>query len=164
VRSELSLIERRATKALTEGRLNDFRALFRQIPPDNGACPVPAPTHARNARSPRRTARATARARTVVAPTDDGPPEPPLRAPRVAAAPLVISDASAPAVVGLTARQFRAFVREHGLPAVKAGRRTLVRAEVLLEAIDRLSGSAPRPAGDALDEDTIVELAARGAK
>ena len=53
---------------------------------------------------------------------------------------LAITDASAPGVLGLSPRQFRRFVREHNIPSVRAGRRTLVRADVLLEALDRLAG------------------------
>jgi hypothetical protein len=82
-------------------------------------------------------------------------------APRVAAVPLAVSDASAFAVVGLTPRQFRAFVREHGLPAVKAGRRLLVRVDVLLAALDRLSGASAREQPPAeWDEAAIVAAAA----
>lgn len=75
------------------------------------------------------------------------------------AAPLTVSDASAPAVVGLTPRQFRRFVHEKGIPCVRVGRRTLVRADLLLEAIDRLSGSAPRAVP--LDEAAVIEAAVR---
>jgi hypothetical protein len=80
-------------------------------------------------------------------------------APKVTAAPLTVSDASAPAIVGLTPRQFRRFVREKGIPCLRVGRRTLVRADLLLEAIDRLSGSVPRPAP--LDEQAVIDAAVR---
>lgn len=86
-----------------------------------------------------------------------------MTAPKVTAAPILVSDATALAVVGLTPRQFRAFVAEHGLPLVRVGRRRLVRADALLEAFDRLSGASPRPA-PVWDEATIVAEAARGAR
>jgi hypothetical protein len=79
-----------------------------------------------------------------------------------AATPLAVSDATALAVVGLTPRQFRRFVAEAGIPHAKVGRRTLVRADALLEALDRLSGASPRPS--AWDEAAVVASAARGAK
>jgi hypothetical protein len=85
-------------------------------------------------------------------------------APRATVAPITVSDATALAVVGLTPRQFRAFVREQGIPRVRVGRRTLVRVDRLLEAIDRLSGATPRPCAAAWDEQATIEAAARGAK
>ena len=78
-----------------------------------------------------------------------------------AASPVVVSDATSLAVVGLTPRQFRAFVREHRIPHAKIGRRTLVRIDRLLETIDRLSGAEPRETAVTWDEAAIVEMAAR---
>jgi hypothetical protein len=76
-------------------------------------------------------------------------------------APVLVSDATSFAIVGLTPRQFRAFVREHGVPHAKIGRRTVVRLDRLLEVHDRLSGAEPRRPSAAWDEDTIVAMAAR---
>jgi len=45
------------------------------------------------------------------------------------------------ACVGLTSRQFRAFVREHHVPHARIGRRTCARLDHVLAAIDRLSGA-----------------------
>ena len=58
----------------------------------------------------------------------------------LASAALLVSDASAFAIVGLSPRQFRTLVRKRGIPRTKVGRRTLVRADVLLMALG-LDGS-----------------------
>ena len=76
------------------------------------------------------------------------------------ASAVLVSDATALAVVGLTPRQFRAFVRKHTIPRVRAGRRTLVRVEVF----DRLSGATSRPSAAAWDEEAVIAAAARGGK
>lgn len=57
---------------------------------------------------------------------------------------VVVSDATSLAVVGLTPRQFRAFLREQSVPHAKVGRRTVARVDRVLEAIDRLSGTNVR--------------------
>ena len=75
--------------------------------------------------------------------------------------PVVVSDATALVVLGLTGRQFRGFVRAHSVPHAKCGRRTLARLDLVLEAIDRLSGAkARRSLATAWDEDSIVKMAA----
>ncbi len=60
--------------------------------------------------------------------------------------PVVVSDLTALAVVGLTARQYRAFLREHEVPHAKVGRRTLARLADVLDALDRNSGRGATPA------------------
>lgn len=80
------------------------------------------------------------------------------------ASAVLVSDATALAVVGLTPRQFRAFVRKHTIPRVRAGRRTLVRVDQLLEVFDRLSGATSRPSAAAWDEEAVIAAAARGGK
>jgi hypothetical protein len=85
--------------------------------------------------------------------------------PQIAAQPLLVSDATALAVVGMNSRQFRAFVREHNLPRVRAGRRTLVRVDALLAAFDRLSGSPVLAPAASWDESAVIAAAAgRGRK
>jgi hypothetical protein len=76
--------------------------------------------------------------------------------------PIFVSDENALSATGLSPRQFREFVREHGIPYVKYKRLTLVRADHLLDAHDRLSGGGePRRRAPAWDEKAIVALAAR---
>lgn len=70
---------------------------------------------------------------------------------------LVVSDKSAPEQLGLSGRQFLAFVRALSVPHVKVGRRVLARADAILAAIDRGAGIAPAPAWSA---DECVERAA----
>jgi hypothetical protein len=82
--------------------------------------------------------------------------------PPVTATPLLVGDATALAVVGLSPRQFRAFVREHAIPRVRVGRRTLVRADELLAVFDRLAGASPRAAAPAMNEAEVVAAAAAG--
>ncbi len=74
------------------------------------------------------------------------------------AAPVTFSDANAPAVVGLSPRQLRAFVLRHSVPHCRAGRRMVVRVDRFLEAVDRLSGAEPRAVWS---EDAIVAMAAQ---
>jgi len=128
-------------------------------------------------RAPRRRARRAARRVTRAvrgAPAPAPPPprqngdEPPkalgIRAAvGMGAIPVVlVSDATALPAVGLSPRQFKAFVREHAVPHAKVGRRTVARLDRILEAIDRLSGVAePRRSVSAWDEAAIVEMAAR---
>jgi hypothetical protein len=80
----------------------------------------------------------------------------------VVLAAVVISDATSLAALGLTGRQFKAFVREHAIPHAKVGRRTVARLDRVLEAIDRLSGVAePRRPASSWDEAAVVAMAAR---
>jgi hypothetical protein len=74
--------------------------------------------------------------------------------------PVVVSDLTALVVVGLTARQFRAFLREHEVPHAKVGRRTLARLEDVLDAIDRSSGRGATPAR--WNEEEIIARAVGG--
>lgn len=82
---------------------------------------------------------------------------------RPAVGPIVVSDATALSVVGLTPRQFRDFASAHreALGPVKAGRRMLVRVDRLLALLDWLGGAAPLRGWD---EDGIVALAARAGR
>jgi hypothetical protein len=79
-------------------------------------------------------------------------------APAVAA--ITFTDATAPAVAGLTPRQLREFVREHALPHARVGRRMVVRVDLYLAAIDRLSGGSPASSGESYDEAAVVARAA----
>ncbi len=74
------------------------------------------------------------------------------------AAPVTFTDANAPAIVGLSPRQLRAFVVRHSVPHCRAGRRMVIRVDRFLEAVDRLSGAEPRAAWS---EDAIVAMAAQ---
>lgn len=56
---------------------------------------------------------------------------------RVAVAPVLISDRTAPSLCGLEPRAFRAFILARGIPHVRHGKRLLVRARDLAEAIGR---------------------------
>ena len=82
---------------------------------------------------------------------------------RPPAAPVaaVVSDASAFAVLGLSPRQFRAFLLAQRVPNGRIGRRTVARLDRILEVIDRLAGDGPRPAWS---EAATIELAARGGR
>ncbi len=82
-----------------------------------------------------------------------------MKTPLLASA-VVVSDATALAVVGLTARQFRTFVREHGVPYARVGRRTLARVDHILAALDRLSGAT----APAWSEAAVIEAAARAGR
>jgi hypothetical protein len=73
---------------------------------------------------------------------------------------VVVSDATALAVLGLTDRQFKAFLRQQAVLHFKQGRRTLARLDRILEAMDRMSG-ADVPAWD---EATVIARAARGGR
>ncbi len=52
-------------------------------------------------------------------------------------APILVSDRSAPAICGIEARVFRALVAKLGIPCTRVGKRLLVRATDLAEAIGR---------------------------
>jgi hypothetical protein len=80
-----------------------------------------------------------------------------MTAPTAVVAPAVVSDATSLAVLGLTPRQFRAFLIAQSVPHAKIGRRTVARLDRVLEVIDRLSGAritAP------WNEDEIIARAA----
>jgi hypothetical protein len=105
---------------------------------------------------PRTTPRAPRRPQTVAprpaarVDSDDGPPAPPA---------LLVSDRTALAVVGLTPRKFRTLVRERGIPSVKVGRRTLVRADDLLRALGLADPAAAAPVAPVWTlEDTVRAL------
>jgi hypothetical protein len=74
----------------------------------------------------------------------------------------VVSDATSLAVVGLSARQFRAFLVAQSVPHAKVGRRTVARLEDVLAVIDRLSGRAAPASRIPWSEAEVIELAARG--
>ncbi len=80
-------------------------------------------------------------------------------APPLPAAAVVVSDQTSLAVVGLDARQFRAFVREHGVPHVEQHRHVLARVSDVLEALDRLAGGKPRTSWS--EEDVVAVAAGR---
>ena len=71
--------------------------------------------------------------------------------------PVTFTDATAPAIVGLSARQLRLFVVRHAVPHCRSGRRMIIRVDRFLEAVDRLSGAEPR---DSWSEDAVVRMAA----
>jgi hypothetical protein len=52
-------------------------------------------------------------------------------------APVLVSDRTAAALVGLEPRAFRAFVAEKNIPCTRIGKRLLVRATDLAEAIGK---------------------------
>lgn len=67
--------------------------------------------------------------------------------PPVTAAPLVVSDATAYDLVGLTARQYRDLLGRHpDVPRAVVGRRLLVRADDLLALVDRLAATSAESA------------------
>lgn len=74
--------------------------------------------------------------------------------------PVVVSDLTALPIVGLTGRQFRAWVRDASIPHAKVGRRTLARLDDVLAAIDRSSGRGAAP--PRWDEEEIIARAAGG--
>jgi len=171
-------VARAGLKALDAGHDKEARALYLRIPV--GPPPVIPPRSRAVPSAERGAARTPRRARTVrtagaaTKPSDDGPPpagpEPPRRraerrptaegAKAPTAAPLLVSDANAEAVVGLSGRQLRRLIKEHGLPVLRVGRRTLVRASDLLA----LFAGAPPPAPEPWDESAVIASAARGSK
>ncbi len=72
-------------------------------------------------------------------------------------AAVCFTDRTCVQVVGLTWRQALPFCREHGIPIAKCGRRSLVRLDRFLEAVDRIAGAEPR---EQYDEDSVVADAA----
>jgi hypothetical protein len=117
--------------AARENRATRTRATQRG-PRSHAAPRAPKPRHA------------SSQASTRAGPSEGGDPPPPEDPPRRRAsqkgAPasvgaLLVSDRTALAVSGLNPRQFRAYVRKHGIPHAKVARRMLVRADVLLAAL-----------------------------
>jgi hypothetical protein len=84
-------------------------------------------------------------------------------APRVATAPIVVSDATALATVGLKPRAFRRVVKARGIPHSVVGRRLLVRLNDFLAGVGLASEqpehreTAPEP----WDEAALLERVAR---
>jgi hypothetical protein len=72
----------------------------------------------------------------------------------LAIAPAVVSDLTAPAVIGLEPRHFREFLRAANIPHAVVGRRAIVRVDQILEAVERLSrqGLPPQSAPEENDE------------
>ena len=80
----------------------------------------------------------------------------------VRAAPLAISDTTSLPILGLTPRQFRTFLRDHGVPFAKIGRRVVARADDVMATIDRLSGrGSVRIEPEPYNEAAIIARAAR---
>ena len=79
--------------------------------------------------------------------------------------PVVVSDATALAAVGLTARAVSSGRSFASMPfhTRRLGAARSPGSIRVLDAIDRLSGTEPRPGGQVSlqDEDTVVEMAAR---
>ena len=68
--------------------------------------------------------------------------------PLVSAAPIGVSDQTCFDLVGLTVRQFRDFLSAHPeIPRTVIGQRVVVRADVLLAALERLGSPTKRSAG-----------------
>ena len=65
----------------------------------------------------------------------------------VSVAPPLVSDLTAPHLVGLDGRPFRDFLRAAKIPHAIVGRRVLARLELVVEAVDRLAatGSTETP-------------------
>lgn len=76
------------------------------------------------------------------------------------APPVTISDDQALATTGLTPRQFRAALRELGVPHAKIGRRTVCRVDAWLAAVDKLAGATPRRPSVPWDEEAAIQRAA----
>jgi hypothetical protein len=59
----------------------------------------------------------------------------------VSVAPPLVSDLTAPQLVGLDARPFRDFLRAERIPHAVLGRRVVARLEHVLAAVDRLAAT-----------------------
>ncbi len=70
---------------------------------------------------------------------------------RLALAPVTVSDRTAPLVLGLEPRAFRALVERERIPHATIARRTVCRVEDVLAALDRL---VTRPEGEPVREPT----------
>ena len=73
---------------------------------------------------------------------------------------VLVSDGTSLVVLGLTARQFRTFVRKRGIPDKKVGRRTVARLDHVLEATGLSGVDSCRP-DTAWSEDAVVAMASR---
>jgi hypothetical protein len=83
-----------------------------------------------------------------------------LKPPTAAVTPVTFSDRTCFATTGLTWRQARAFCAEHGVPVVKAGRRSLVRVDDFLRALGGDQAAPTKPARRPWDEAEAVRAAA----
>ena len=85
-------------------------------------------------------------------------------------APVLVTDRSAPAVLGLEAREYRELVAEHGIRHVRRGHRVIARVEDVLAALDRIAATQAEgesthtedPAGESQPETADDFLAAIG--
>jgi hypothetical protein len=78
--------------------------------------------------------------------------------PVVSASPLMVSDQTSFDIVGLTGRHLRDFLAAHqDVPRTVLGQRVLVRAEVLVAALDRL-GTGNASAGNAAADDDSISV------
>jgi hypothetical protein len=77
----------------------------------------------------------------------------------LAAVPLCVTDKTSVAVFGVPWRTLRAWLDAAGIPYTKIGRRPIVRVDRVLDAIDRMSGAAPR---DDWSEQAVVDRIAAG--
>lgn len=124
-------------------------------------------------RAPVKSASATTRSnssKTSSSKGADPPPgdsEPPLeaRAPELLRGlnAVIVSDQTA-ALVGMDGRQFRRFVRQHEIPHRVWGRHVFARLDRMIEALGGDDPAAAQPSSSlptALDEATVIELAAR---
>lgn len=76
--------------------------------------------------------------------------------PPVTASPLMVSDQTSFDLCGLSSRQFREFLYAHpGIPRTRVGQRVLVRADVLVAALDKLATGEVTAAED--PDDVSVE-------
>ncbi|HEV3189112.1 MAG TPA: hypothetical protein VGY54_01375 [Polyangiaceae bacterium] len=64
----------------------------------------------------------------------------PLATGALAVLPVTVTDQSAPAIVGLEARQFREFLRAERVRHARLGKRVIARVDDVLEALDRVAG------------------------
>ena len=82
--------------------------------------------------------------------------------PREQPAAVVVSDATSFAVLGLTGRQFVAWLKKSHIHHARVGRKTLARLDDCLAALDKLTGRDQEP--PPWNEDEIVQRAARGTR
>lgn len=84
----------------------------------------------------------------------------------LAVAPALVTDLSAPAVIGLEPRSYRAFLKSESVPHAIVGRRVVARLDHILAAVDRLAQRQREdaPLDRAVDEDdspSVDELLSR---
>jgi hypothetical protein len=109
-----------------------------------------------SSRSPRRARPATKR--TAQATADPAPEPPPHR--WLERWPLVVTDRSCVELLDKSGKVFREWIRKHGLPSFKDGRRLCVRTEHVLALLERLEDAATRPSW----EERALRLAAGGSR